>query len=32
LEQLDGAIERAKAAILSQSSSAAPAPASQHGS
>jgi alanyl-tRNA synthetase len=30
-EQLDGAIERAKVAILSQSSSAAPAPAS-HGS
>ena len=29
LEQLDGAIERAKAAILSESSSAAPAPASQ---
>jgi alanyl-tRNA synthetase len=29
LEQLDGAIERAQAAILSQGSSAAPAPASQ---
>ncbi len=32
LEQLDGAIERAKAAILSESSSGAPAPASQHNS
>jgi alanyl-tRNA synthetase len=31
-EQLDGAIERAKVAILSQSSSAKPAPASQHSS
>jgi alanyl-tRNA synthetase len=32
LEQLDGAIERAKAAILSPSPSATPAPASQHNS